>query len=217
MDPRNYSCIWFRVPLCVKRKIEILSFHPENHIAWIDHQVKRDKIKDRAFFRMVRKLAQALYWNCDMVIRPQEALLLYPQFTAERDQRVQRHFYHADYGKRVFLESKYWRRVDSQRWKKVWRLRTRMPRHPEMKTFEYAARLFWVPVTSTGFWKPRHLYAGEFPFEGRSAILDAAKERLHWGQSAGMVLLHPLVAKLWNRCGSLVMALRGPSLRPVRV
>src|SRR4051812_47586855 len=114
-------------------------------------------------------------------------------------------------GKELFMEFKDWLSVDIELWKRIFgrrRLQTRAPAYPEKIAFRYAARMPGWPLTSTGYWRLRHLYDGRFVFEGREWSSNALAERYHFTQSAGMILLHPVIAKLWERCGSIVKSLR---------
>jgi hypothetical protein len=163
---------------------------------------------------MIAHLCKALFWNCDLVIRPKQALLLWPRCAAGMNLDPRPTSNQPSYPKDLFLEMKDWRHVDTRVWKETFGdtryLKSRKaPRHPEKMSFQYAAGISgnW-PLSSLREWPLRHIYDGRFPFEGKERSLNALQHGYHFSQTAGHVVLHPMIAHLWKRCGAIAKSLR---------
>jgi hypothetical protein len=62
---------------------------------------------------------------------------------------------------------------------------------------------------SSNAWSIHHLYSGKFPYLNRTTTTHAAKEALHFTQSAGLVAAHPVADALVDEFPFFAWLLRG--------
>ncbi|MFO1514476.1 MAG: hypothetical protein U1F83_16470 [Verrucomicrobiota bacterium] len=62
-------------------------------------------------------------------------------------------------------------------------------------------------------WSVHHIYSGKFPYLGRSNTLHAAKEGLHFTQSAGLIAVHPIADGICDEYPFFSWLLRAEAFR----
>jgi hypothetical protein len=70
------------------------------------------------------------------------------------------------------------------------------PNGPAIASFVLAGGDRPARFGSTNAWSIHHLYSGKFPYCGQQQTTHAAKECLHFTQSAGLIAAHPLADAL---------------------
>ena len=65
---------------------------------------------------------------------------------------------------------------------------------------------------SSNKWSIHHVYSGKFPYPGAAKTLHAAKEGLHFSQSAGLIAVHPIADGLADEFPFFAWLLRAESL-----
>jgi len=66
---------------------------------------------------------------------------------------------------------------------------------------------------SRNSWSIHHLYSGKFPYPQRTATLHAAKDGLHFTQSAGLVAVHPIADQMCDEFPAFSWLLRAMSFQ----
>ncbi len=82
------------------------------------------------------------------------------------------------------------------------------PNGPAIAAFELGGGTRPDRHGSTNKWSIHHLYSGKFPYFGRSTTLHAAKEGMHFTQSAGLVAMHPIADALADESPAFTWLLR---------
>jgi hypothetical protein len=66
------------------------------------------------------------------------------------------------------------------------------PNGPAIASFRLAGGERPPRFGSANAWSVHHIYSGKFPYYGRQKTTHAAKEGMHFTQSAGLVAIHPV-------------------------
>jgi hypothetical protein len=66
---------------------------------------------------------------------------------------------------------------------------------------------------SQNSWSVHHIYSGKFPYTGKSSALHAAKNGLHFTQSAGVVAVHPIADGMCDEYPFFAWLLRAEAFR----
>lgn len=66
---------------------------------------------------------------------------------------------------------------------------------------------------STNSWSIHHVYSGKFPYAGTQVTLHAAKNGLHFTQSAGLVAIHPIADQMCDEFPAFSWLLRAMSFQ----
>lgn len=64
---------------------------------------------------------------------------------------------------------------------------------------------------SNNSWSIHHIYSGKFPFVEKSQTLHAAKDSMHFTQSAGLVAIHPIADQMCDEFPQFAWLLRAMS------
>ncbi len=82
------------------------------------------------------------------------------------------------------------------------------PNGPAIAAFEFADGIRPQRYGSKNKWHIHHLYSGKFPYFGKSETMHAAKNGLHFTQSAGLVAVHPILDALCDESPAFTWFLR---------
>ncbi len=79
---------------------------------------------------------------------------------------------------------------------------------PAIAAFELADGLRPFRYGSNNKWHIHHLYSGKFPYFKKTETLHAAKNGLHFTQSAGLIAVHPILDALCDESPAITWFLR---------
>lgn len=82
------------------------------------------------------------------------------------------------------------------------------PNGPAIAAFELAGGLRPLRYGSSNKWHIHHLYSGKFPYIGKTETIHAAKNGLHFTQSAGLIAVHPILDALCDESPAFTWFLR---------
>ena len=82
------------------------------------------------------------------------------------------------------------------------------PNGPAIAAFELAGGMRPQRYGSNNKWHIHHLYSGKFPYFGKSETVHAAKNGLHFTQSAGLIAVHPVLDALCDESPAFTWFLR---------
>jgi hypothetical protein len=120
--------------------------------------------------------------NLDVFVRwPKRALLLWPDCDPPPGKK-HKYFKYPAHIKEMASTIKY--QLDGR------------PNGPAIAAFRIAGGERPGRFGSSNAWSVHHLYSGKFPYFGRERTIHAAKECLHFTQSAGVIAVHPVADAL---------------------
>lgn len=84
---------------------------------------------------------------------------------------------------------------------------------PAIIAFLVAGGVRPIRYGSHNSWSVHHIYSGKFPYAGKSATLHAAKDGLHFTQSAGLIAVHPIADGMCDEYPFFSWLLRAEAFR----
>jgi len=157
----------------------------ENLMVWFGEEVQA--VEDEA----VRKVVLDVAGQLDSFVRwPGKAVLLWPGC----DRRTKYHVYPAVVRNVAFVAQ-------------VKGLDSRI-NGPAVASFRIAQGVRPRRFGSNNSWSVHHVYSGKFPYAGRESTLHAAKNGLHFTQSAGVVAIHPIADQMCDEFPAFAWLLR---------